>query len=116
MKRIWDEWKSVLLGATFGAMSIVLLGFLVFGWIPGGTSRQAGDTQADAAVVTAFAQICAAQFNSAPGAAANLETLKAMPSHSQGGYIENGGWATMPGSDQPAAGVAKECANVLTSP
>ena len=106
------------MGALGGIVIMMLLGFLVFGWVPGSTSRQAGDDQSKASLLEAFSDICVARFNADPDAAANLAALKATNSFTQGDYVEAGGWATMPGSDKPVAGVAKQCASelVATSP
>ena len=94
-------------------MALTLLGFLVFGWVPGSTAAQAAKDEASAAVVAALTPICVSQFKSDAAAVANLERLKALTSYNQGGYVEEGGWATMPGSEKPMRGVAKGCANLL---
>ncbi len=114
--KIWEEWRAVVLGAVAGSIVTMLLGFLVFGWVPGSTSATSGNVQSAASVVTALTVVCAAQFRADPNAAQNLEKLKETSSFEQGPYIEKGGWATMPGADAPVTGVAKGCANALIAP
>jgi hypothetical protein len=107
------EWRPVGLGFAGGAMLLTLLGFTVFGWLPASTAAQAAKDQAAAAVVAALSEICVSQFNADASAPARLERLKALSSYAQGSFVAEGGWATMPGRQEPAKGVAKGCADVL---
>jgi hypothetical protein len=110
-----SEWKPILLGAVGGAMAIMLLGFLVFGWVPAGTAAEAATSSARMAVIDALTPICVHRFNEDTAAAAHLVELKGTTSYSQGPFVEKGGWATMPGAERPMPGVAKSCADKLST-
>jgi hypothetical protein len=55
-----------------------------------------------------------AQFKVSANAPASLAALKETKSWEQGGYVEKGGWATIPGSiAEPNREVATACAEAL---
>ena len=107
------EVKPALLGAIGGAIALAIVGFQWGGWVTGGTADQLAKKQADVAVVTALAPICVEKFQQQPDAATTLATLKATSSYQQTAFIEKGGWATMAGSEEPHAGTARACAEML---
>ena len=41
--------------------------------------------------------------------------LKKVSSYQQGPFIEKGGWATLPGSDNANSAVARACAEMLSN-
>lgn len=107
------EIKPVLLGAVGGAIALALLGFNVFGWTSAGTAAETARDEATAAVVDVLSPICASQFNADGDATGKLAELKALTSYRRRDFIEEGGWATMPGSDKPLTGVSRGCASLL---
>ena len=107
------EMKPVLLGAVGGAIALALLGFNVFGWTSAGTAAETAKDEATAAVVDVLSPICASQFNADDNATGKLAELKALTSYRRRDFIEEGGWATMPGSDKPVTGVSRGCASLL---
>lgn len=111
--KIPSELKPAAWGAVGGAVVLAIVGFTWGGWVTGGTAEENASKSAEQAVVAALAPICAAQFNRSTDAAANLVTLKETKSWDQREYLEKGGWATMPGTDSPASGVAAACAKIL---
>ena len=66
-----------------------------------------------AAVVTALSPICVDKFQRSAEAATNMVELKKVSSYQQGSFIEKGGWATLPGSDNTNSEVARACAEML---
>lgn len=113
--KIPAETKPAVWGAVGGAIALAFIGFTWGGWVTGGSSAQAAKQGAETAVVAALAPICAMQFRDQPDATGKLVELKALGSYAQSGFIEKGGWATMPGSKDPVAGVAGTCATILTT-
>ena len=113
--RMPEQTKPMLWGALAGAIVISFVGFSWGGWTTAGNAAAAAERGADKAVITALAAICVHQFNAQPDVAAKLALLKAGPSYNQDTIITDGGWATMPGSDKPVAGVASACAEKLTA-
>lgn len=113
--KIPAETKPAAWGAVGGAIALAIVGFTWGGWVTGGSSAQAARQGAETAVVAALAPICAMQFHDQPDAASKLTELKALDSYARPGFIEKGGWATMPGSKDPVDGVANSCATILTT-
>jgi multidrug efflux pump subunit AcrA (membrane-fusion protein) len=113
--KIPAEAKPAAWGAVGGAIVLAIVGFTWGGWVTGGSSEQAAKQSAQTAVVAALAPICVVQFSGQMDAAGKLTELKALSSYDRGGFVEKGGWATMPGSDAPFKGVGDSCAKLLTA-
>ncbi len=107
--------KPACWGAVGGAIALAIIGFSYGGWVTGGNAEQMARQRADSAVVTALAPICADRFRQHADAGTNLDALKKISSWEQGTFIEKGGWATLPGSSTPSAGVARSCAEILVA-
>ena len=110
-----SEWRPVGLGAAGGAVLLAVLGFTVFGWVSASSAESAAKLEAAEAIVAVLSPICVSQFNADVDAAANLKELQELTSYKQRGYVEEGGWATMPGSEEAMPGVAKSCATMLVA-
>ena len=106
--------ESVLWGAVGGAAALAFVGFVFGGWVTGGKAAEMARLQTDKAVVAALAPICVDKFRHATDVEANIGKLNAISySWEKGTYISKGGWATLPGSDEPNSGVAQACAELL---
>jgi alpha/beta superfamily hydrolase len=106
--------KPFLWGATAGAVALAIVGFNWGGWVTGAGAEKLAGARADAAIVSSLTPICIAQFKASAKAPANLAALKETKSWEQVGYVEKGGWATMPGSTaDPNRQVATACAEAL---
>ena len=83
-------------------------------WFTPGAADRLGKEIAATAVARALAPLCVERFQRAGNASANLVALKKAPSeYDQETFITNGGWATLPGSDSPRSGVARQCGQIL---
>ena len=102
-------------GAVAGAALSMAIGFGWAGWTLGGTTAKMVDDAARTAVITALAPICVDKFQHASNATENLVELRKTASYQQGSYVEQGGGATLPGSDASNYAVAQACANMLTT-
>jgi len=91
----------------------IVVGFAWGGWVTGGSSLAAGVTVGKDAVILRLAPICVAQFNLDPDKATKLAELKALTTYKQGQYVQDQGWATMPGEEKPDRKVADACAKLL---
>jgi hypothetical protein len=100
-------------GAIGGAAALAIIGFTWGGWVTGGSAERTADTRASSAVVAALAPICVVQFQEKPDSAMQLAALKKVSSYEQTSFVEKAGWATMPGSTAPGAGVARACAELI---
>ena len=107
--------KPALWGAAGGAVLLALVGFAWGGWQTAASARGASDTNSNTAVVGVLAPICAVQFRQQVDADAKLVELKALKSYEQPGYVEKGGWATMPDKAKPTSTAARLCADQLVA-
>jgi hypothetical protein len=106
--------RPFLWGAAAGAIALALVGFNWGGWVTGAKAESLASHRAEAAVVSALAPICVAQFRKSTDAAASLAALKVANSWEQGDYVVKRGWATMPGdAAAPNYDVATACAAAL---
>ncbi len=110
------EWaKPAAWGAVGGAIVLAIIGFSA-GWVvTSGTAQEMAEQQKDKAVIAALTPICVAQFKSQTEEVrtTQLAALKEESTWKQGDYIEEQGWATMPGSTEPNDEVADACASEL---
>jgi len=106
--------RPALWGAAGGAALLAIIGFAWGGWLTGASAREASDVNSQTAVVGVLAPICPVQFRAQTDATAKLAELNEMRSYDRTSFIEKGGWATMPGSEEPLKGVASACATILT--
>jgi hypothetical protein len=103
-----------LSGTLAGAVGLALIGFGVFGWTTNGSAAHQAKRLSEAAVVAALTPICVENFMHHVDAVANLAELdKKIGLSQQGLFIEEGGWATMPGAKGPNWNVARACAELL---
>ena len=111
------ETKSFLWGSACGALAMAVVGFTWGGWVTGSKAESAASDRATDAVVAALAPICVDKFRHAADAAANAVELKKTDAWSQAEFVEKGGWASVPGPDNPdrVSAVAKACAALLTA-
>ena len=101
-------------GAVAGAIALAVFGFNWGGWVTGGSAEKLAGSRAEEATLAALTPICVAQFQRSAKALANLAALKETRTWEQADYVQNGGWATMPGSKaEPNRSVAQACAEAL---
>lgn len=110
------ETKPAFWGAVAGAVAVVIVGFNWGGWVTGGTAEADATRRVDDAIVVALAPACVEKFDQGADAAANRDVLRKTDSWSQGEFVENGGWAKMPGATTPerVTAVARACATLIT--
>ena len=96
--------------------AVVVLPIVSFsaGWIvTTGYAEEKADQRATKAVTDRLATICVAQFPQGAEGTAHLAGLKAAGYSDKGTFVSKGGWATMPGGEEPKDAVAQECADRL---
>lgn len=109
------ELKPALWGAVGGAAALAMIGFTWGGWVTGGTAETLAGERASAAVVQALAPICADNFRNGKDAAAQLVKLKKISSWQQAAFVEEGGWAKMPGTASIDTAMARACAEMIVA-
>ena len=110
------EWvKPAVWGGIVGAVVIAIIGFSASWVVTSGTANEQAERRAQQAVIAAMTPVCVAQFKklAEEEQVTHLAALEQESSWKQGDYIENQGWATMPGSKEPNAQVADACAEEL---
>ena len=110
-----DSLTRLLQGAAAGAIVTMIVGFNWGGWVTGGTAKDMVQKSTTSAVITALSPICVDKFQHSAEATSNMVELKKVSSYQQGSFIEKGGWATLPGSDNANSAVARACAEMLSS-
>ena len=101
-------------GSLFGAVLVTIVGFSM-GWvITSGKAHAAATAMSEQAVKDQLVPICVHRVRNLADSAGKLEAMLALSQWDRSAYVTEQGWATMPGSDQPATGVARECAAELS--
>ena len=115
----WEEFRPTKAQVAWACVACVALtlvvGFAWGGWvITGGTARTMAEDAARGAREQLAAAVCVDRFLAAADARAQLAALKGITgSYRQGKFVEEGGWATMPGSKRADNRVAGACAKQL---
>jgi hypothetical protein len=117
LRRRWGKaklTKATTFWIAVGAIVLTLiLGFTRGGWTTGGSATRMAELSANSAVIARLAPICVAQFNADSQRDVKFEELKALSSFKRTGFVEEQGWATMPGEPTPDKGVISECTKQL---
>ncbi len=116
----WDEYhptKSTLMWACVASVAVTLVvGFTWGGWMTGASAREQAATAANVARGELASQICVVRFNAQPDAAARLTELNAISSsYERRRFVEDGGWATMPGETSADRRGAEGCVDALAA-
>lgn len=109
--------KPALAWACAGAVAATLaIGFTWGGWVTGGTAAQMTERAANTARAELAAAICVENFLNANNYRAQLTELQEISSSfRQRQFVEEGGWAIMPGSEQADRQAANLCAQSLAA-
>jgi hypothetical protein len=117
LRQRWDEarpTKTLVFWSWVASVVLtMIIGFAWGGWVTGGTARSMAATMADEAVVKRLAPVCVTQFKQGAGLEQKLKELEKTDSWKRSEYVEQQGWATMPGEAKPDSKVAEECARLL---
>src|SRR5690242_4795745 len=92
-------------GLLVGAVLTVLIGIKSELLVPKDTAEK----MAQAAVVTAKAQICVGQFSNGPNLHERLKEFKRLNFIQRDDFIEQGGWDRMPGEEKASSEVNRAC-------
>lgn len=110
------EWlRPAAWGVVAGAVAVTIIGFTA-GWVvTTGTAEEMAAQQKERAVIAALTPVCVAQFKSLSQQQqqTQLAALQGESSWQRGDYVEEQGWATMPGTAEANPEVADACASEL---
>ena len=114
--------KPGVFGVIFGAILMAIVGFNWWGWTTEGAAQEMAAEQSEAAVTTlivnTFTEGCVSQAQAADPALL-AEVAAETSSWTRENLIEEAGWATVPGQEEPNSALAEACLaeleGVLTS-
>ncbi len=109
----WDEVKLGFWSAVGGAILLAVVGFKWGGWVTSGAAKAMAEEIAANAVAERFAPLCVSRFNKDSEKDQKLKEFKEKDSWNGQKYIEQQGWATIPGETTPDSKVAEICAKRL---
>ena len=102
-----------LWGIVIGAIALLIVIFWT-GWVvTSSTAEDKGKQMAKEAVLENLVPICVYQYLQDPNKVELLEILKDKSSYQRDDYVEENGWATMPGSESSVRGLADKCAKQI---
>jgi hypothetical protein len=109
----WDKIKLGLWSGVGGAILAAIVGFNWGGWVTSGTAEVMAKEIAENAVAKRFTPICLARVNQDPEKERKLKEFKAKDAWDGQRYVEEQGWATLPGEEKPDGKIAEGCAKQL---
>ena len=102
--------KMLTFWICLGVIALTMfIGFRWGGWTTQDAAQKQANSAAQTAVVLRLGKICAAQFGNDGEHAQKLAELQALGTSARSGFVQDGGWATMPGDDSPDSKVVSEC-------
>lgn len=113
----WGDYrpsKSIWFWSCVACVALtMILGFTWGGWVTGGTANLMAENAAEESQAELAAAICQKRFLASPDVRVQLTALKEKSSWQQGDMIEEGGWVTFAGSEEPVPEAADLCADFL---
>ena len=105
--------KPLVWGIIVGAIGLLIVVFWT-GWVVTNSTAEAeGKQMAKEAVLENLVPICVEQYLQDPNKVERFGELKDKSSYQRDDYVEEMGWATMPGSESTVRGVADKCAKQI---
>lgn len=112
--RDFQPTKAALVWSCAGAVALTLIvGFNWGGWVTGGTAKEMVEDATEQGRAQLAATVCVEQFMGGPDAMAQLASLKGADYWKREGMVSEGGWATLPGMEEPVRDAAEACAERL---
>ena len=102
--------KPMVQGIVIGAIVVVIVMFWTGCVVTSGAAAANSEEMAKQAVVENLGPICVEQYLQDPNKLERFAELKKKSSYQRDDYVNEIGWATMPGAESPVRGVADACA------
>ena len=100
-------------GVVIGAIALLIVIFWT-GWVMTSSSaKEQGEQMAKEAVLENLVPICVEQYLQDPNKVEKFAELNEKSSYQRDDYVEEMGWATMPGSESSVRGIADKCAKQI---
>jgi hypothetical protein len=108
--------KPGIWGGILGAVGITVFGFWQMGWTTAHTADRMATDRANFAVVTALIPFCVAKAEHDPDQAMLAKVKAEQSPYDRTKLVSDAGWATPPGAQAPAEGLAHACSEKLKGP
>ena len=106
--------KAVVFWSWVASVALtVTIGFVWGGWVTGARAQTMAEDMAEDAVTQRLAEICVFQFSQDPEKEAKLAEMREASGYQRRAYVEEQGWATIPG-EELGRKVVEECVRQLT--
>ena len=100
-------------GVVIGAIALLIVIFWT-GWVMTSSSaKEQGEQMAKEAVLENLVPICVEQYLQDPNKVERFAELKEKSSYQRDDYVDEKGWATMPGAESSVRGIADKCAKQI---
>lgn len=113
----WEEFrpsKGVWIWSCAACVALtMILGFTVGGWHTAGTVEELVSDARDNGRAELVASVCVERFTTSATFSEDLAALKEADSWNRDDLVEDGGWVTLVGMEEPLASAADLCANTL---
>jgi hypothetical protein len=110
-----ESLTRLLQGACLGAVATMVIGFYWGGWSLGSTAEKMAKDQANSAVVSVLAPVCAEKFRALPDTNAKQVALsKADPWKRRDEFPKE--FVTLPGETYPSTALVDACYKLLQVP
>jgi hypothetical protein len=109
------EWtKPALMGAGAGAVALAIIGFNWGGWVTGASASEMSTKDSKAAVTMALVPYCIQNSQDDPKSVEVMAELKKAGTYKRRSIVEDAGWATRLGAENPDRALAEACQIELT--
>lgn len=101
-------------GLVAGAFFMPMIGFVALGWKFESKAQAMAEAAVTAEIRKVLVPVCVERFNADPDVATHRAAMDGMQYfHPRMTYVEEGGWATLPGQTRATSGVARACTEAL---
>jgi hypothetical protein len=106
--------KGTLFWSCAGCIvATMIIGFTWGGWTTAGSAAERAEEAAEQAVAQLAADICVNRYLASPDVRTHLTAFNEESVYRRDGLIEDGGWVTFAGMEDPVDGAAELCADQL---
>jgi hypothetical protein len=106
--------KPAVMGAAVGAIALAIVGFNWGGWVTGGSASIMSDENSVTAVASALTPYCVQKSENDPKSNVVMTELDEANSYERRRIVENAGWATPLGAENPDRDLAEACQIALS--
>ncbi|WP_119165573.1 hypothetical protein [Algihabitans albus] len=107
--------KPALMGAGAGAVALAIIGFGWGGWVTEGTATEMSKKQSMAAIAAALTPYCVQKSQLDPRFSVVMAEVRGASAFQQRKLVEQAGWATPLGAEEPDRALAETCKIALTA-